>query len=460
MSTTSQLANDASRNNQIDGLRNSIFADYREKTPLSAAMYGRARKSLSGGVSGNLRYIDPYPVYMTHGQGTSTFDVDGNEYLDCFGGNGPLLLGHNHPAVVESVERHLHAGSLPFNPDFMVECAELVQEMIPSAERIRFLNTGTEAVMTAVRYARAFTGKSKILKFHGHYHGQHDQVLFALGPNTDFISAGVPRAAISDMVVLSYNDIEAVENTLAADDDVAAVILDPAMHAGGLWGSQKVFLQALRELTKKHGVLLIFDEVITGFRMAPGGAQAHFGVTPDLTTLAKALAAGEKLSVVCGREEVMKVVDPNADSSVPRVFQSGTVNDGSVALAAAIAALKTYRAMDQQGEYQRLAALGERLANGIEAAFSQRGIGCHINQIGSMLQMFVSEKPASFENYHNLDMTVLSLFFHALINEGVFLTVPSSDHIYLSFVHTEAEIDLILEKVDTVLNRYGFAELF
>ena len=171
MSKVNQMSEDSSRDEQIDELRKSVFADYREKTPLSAAMFERARKCLSGGVSGNLRYIDPYPIYMTHGQGTSTFDVDGNEYLDCFGGNGPLLLGHNHPAVVESVERHIHAGSLPFNPDFMVECTELVQEIIPSAERIRFLNTGTEAVMTAVRYARAFTGKNKIVKFHGHYQG-------------------------------------------------------------------------------------------------------------------------------------------------------------------------------------------------------------------------------------------------------------------------------------------------
>lgn len=460
MSKVRKLTEETSRKMQIDELRKNVFSDYREKTPLSAAMFERAQKSLSGGVSGNLRYIDPYPIYMTHGQGVSTFDVDGNEYLDCFGGNGPLLLGHNHPAIVESIKLHMHAGSLPFNPDFMVECAELVQEIIPCAERIRFLNTGTEAVMTAVRFARAFTGKNKILKFHGHYHGQHDQVLFALGPNTDFFSAGVPRSAIADTIVLSYNDIEAVEKTLSEDTDIAAVILDPAMHAGGLWGSQKEFLQSLREVTNKHGVLLIFDEVITGFRMAPGGAQAHFGVTPDLTTLAKALAAGEKLSVVCGREDVMQVVDPNADPSVPRVFQSGTVNDGTVALAAAIAALKTYKSLDQQGEYQRLADLGVRLSNGIKAAFSQRGIGCHINQIGSMLQMFVSEKTPSFENYHRLDMTVSSLFFHSLINEGVFLTVPSSDHIYLSFAHTAEDIDLILGKVDTVFNRYGFQEVF
>ncbi|MFT6288119.1 MAG: glutamate-1-semialdehyde 2,1-aminomutase [Halieaceae bacterium] len=460
MSNLNEMSQDSSRDKRIDELRRNVFADYRAKTPLSAAMFERARQSLSGGVSGNLRYIDPYPIYMTHGQGASTFDVDCNEYLDCFGGNGPLLLGHNHPAVVESIRRHTHAGSLPFNPDFMVECAELVQEIVPCAERIRFLNTGTEAVMMAVRFARAFTGKSKILKFQGHYHGQHDQVLFALGPNTDFFSAGVPRSAIADTVVLAYNDINAVEKTLAENADIAAVILDPAMHAGGLWGSQKEFLQALREATNKHGVLLIFDEVITGFRMAPGGAQAHFGVTPDLTTLAKALAAGEKLSVVCGREDVMQVVDPTADASVPRVFQSGTVNDGTVALAAAIAALKTYKSMDQQGQYQRLADLGTRLSTGIKAAFLQRGIGCHINQIGSMLQIFVSEEPPSFENYHALDMTVLSLFFQSLINEGVFLTVPSSDHIYLSFAHTAADIELILGKVDTVFNRYGFAEAF
>ena len=452
------MSNQSSRDHRITALRDRIYADYRGKTSRSAALFERARVSLPGGVSGNLRYFDPYPLYMTHGEGCKTFDVDGNEYIDCFSANGPLLLGHNHPKVKESIERYNRSGSLPLNPDFMVECAEGVQEIVPSVERLRFLNTGTEAVMTALRCARAFTKKNTVIKFQGHYHGQHDQVLFGVGPSAERFSAGVP--AIANSLALPFNDIDILRQTFDENQDIAAVILDPAMHAGGLWGSPPEFIHNLRELTQRHGVLLIFDEVITGFRMTLGGAQGHYGITPDLSTFAKALAAGEKLSVVGGREEIMRVLDPNADESVPRVFQSGTVNDGSVALASAIGAMKTYRSLDQQGAYPRLADLGARLAEGIEAAFSSRGLPCHVNHFHSMLQIFVSQKTPSFQNFHDVDKTVLSLFFLALINEGIILTLPTSDHIYLSFVHTDNEIELILEKIDTVFDRYGFADVF
>jgi glutamate-1-semialdehyde 2,1-aminomutase len=448
------------RAKRIAEIRDRVYADYRERTPGSAALFERASQSLAGGVSGNLRYFDPYPLYTTAGHGCRVRDVDGAEYIDCFGGNGPLLLGHNHPSVVEAIDQHREGGSLPLNPDLMVECAELLKEIVPCAERVRFLNTGTEAVMTAIRCARAHTGRSKIIKFQGHYHGQNDQVLFALGPSRDLFSAGVPQAAIADMLALPFDDLEVVRHALAGDPDVAAVILDPAMHAGGLWGSRLEFLQGLRELTRQYGALLIFDEVITGFRVALGGAQAHFGVTPDLATFAKALAAGEKLSAVAGREEVMRVVDPNADPSVPRVFQSGTVNDGASALAAAIGAMRTYLALDGQGAYKDLAALGARLAEGLRSAFSARGVGCHINQLGSMLQMFLTDAPPSFANFHALDPTARSLFFHGLINEEVILTLPTSDHIYLSFAHTDGDIALILEKVDSVFERYRFQDAF
>lgn len=446
-------------------LRDEVYADYRQKTPSSANLYNRARDVLVGGVSGNLRFFAPYPFYMTHGQGSKTYDVDGNEYIDCFSANGPLLLGHNHPAVVEAIETAKGCGSLPVNPPAMVECAELITRIVPCAERVRFLNTGTEAVMTAIRYARAFTGKNKILKFHGHYHGQQDPFLFGLDASDAPFSAGVPQQAFSNTLTCDYRDMEAAARLLESDKDIAAVILDPAMHAGGLWGSRQEDLQALRRLTKSHGVVLIFDEVITGCRLALGGAQAYFGVTPDLVTMAKALAAGEKLALVAGREKIMRVVDPEAAPGTPRVFQSGTVNDGTAALAATITALKTYERLAEQGEYQRLEDKARRLKQGLIESFARQGIGCQVNQIASMLQIYLSSDPVTsdpvtFETCQGLNNSALELFYLALINEGIFLSIPTSNHIYLSFAHSDDDLECILQKVDLVLEKYPFKSLF
>ena len=440
----------------LAALRSDIFEEYRSKTPGSREMFARAKEVLPGGVSGNNRYFAPYPTYMVSGQGSKAKDIDGNEYIDSFSANGPILLGHNHPKVTAAIESVKEYGSLPLNPPLMVECAELITQIIPCAERVRFLNTGTEAVMSAVRIARAFTGKDKILKFHGHYHGQHDQFLFGLDSSRAIFSAGVPQDAISDTLTCSYGDLASVTDALESHDDIAAVILDPAMHAGGLWGSNQDDLQEIRRLTEQHGVLLIFDEVITGCRLALGGAQEYFGVTPDLVTMAKALAAGEKLALVAGREEVMNVVNPEAEPGVPRVFQSGTVNDGAFALAATKAALSVYRSFSENGEYQRLFKKAARLKTGLIAAFEARGLGCQVNHVASMLQVFFTPEPVTFQSAQSLDMSAVQLFYHALINEGVMLSLPTQNHIYLSFAHSDEDIDLILKKIDVVLDRYDF----
>ena len=455
---TAQITNTSlenSKEERLFKLQEKIFSDYLKKTPNSFKLFEVAKKVMPGGVSGNLRYFEPHPLYMKSGQGSRVYDVDDNEYIDCFSANGPLLLGHNYPAIVDAVESIKNYGSLPLNPPIMVECAELIKQIIPCAEKVRFLNTGTEAVMTAVRYARAYTGKTKIIKFHGHYHGQNDEFLFGIDTTANMFSDGIPKNAISSMLIHVYNNIESVKRSLEEEDDIAAIILDPAMHSGGLWGSNKCYLEELRNLTKKHEVLLIFDEVITGFRMALGGAQEYFGVTPDLVTLAKALAAGEKLAVVAGIENVMNVVDPQNQLGTFGVFQSGTMNDGSVALASAIAAMKTYIKLDDQGEYKRLFKLTERLKTGIIDAFRKRAIGCQVNQVASMLQILISGEKLNFEKTQDLNMTGVQLFYHALIIEGTLLSLPTSNHIYLSFAHSDEDIDQILENIETVFGRYN-----
>lgn len=445
----------------MTSLRDQVFADYERKTPGSRALFERASGVLPGGASGNLRFFPPYPLYTTSGQGCRSVDVDGSTYVDCFSCNGPLLLGHRHPAVMAAVSEWEAVGSMVVNPEVMVRCAEKLQQLVPCAERVRFLNSGTEAVMTAVRYARAYTGKSRVVKFQGCYHGQDDPFLLGLVPGAaEPFGAGIPESAGASTLVLPRNDITAFEEALASHDEIAAVIIDPAMHAGGLWGASREFLEALRSGTREAGVVLIFDEVITGFRMGPGGAQAHYGITPDLTTLAKALSAGEKLAAVVGSAAVMRVTDPLAASEGPRVFQSGTGNDGTLALAAALGAMGEYERLWEAGAYEALWGRVERLEATIRSAFEKHGIGIHVNRLGSMMQLFITDLEPDFERYVGLDGELQDLFHLALINQGVILSLPTSDHIYFSFMHDQAAFDEIAAAVVTVLDQYPFAEAY
>ena len=444
----------------LENCREQIVADYVKKTPESRALFERASKVLPGGASGNLRYFAPYPLYMSSGEGCYSKDVDGHNYIDCFSCNGPLLLGHRHPAIVQGIEELSDVGSMVLNPTIMVECAEALTRVIPSAERIRFLNSGTEAVMSAVRYARAYTAKSKVVKFYGHYHGQDDQFLLGVDPSRHTFGAGIPDASIENTLTSPFNDVEAFEALVANREDIAAVILCPAMHAGGLWAAKKEFLRVVRKVTKDNGIVLIFDEVITGFRMGVGGAQAYHNVIPDLTVLAKALSGGEKLGAVVGSAEVMSVTDPLAPEGTPRAFQSGTGNDGTMALAAALGAIKEYERLDGLGEYEKLWARTANLEEFLISTFREHEIGIHVNRLCSMMQLFLTEDKPSFERYSSLDNELLDIFYLALINEGVMLSLPTSNHIYFSFMHDDAAFDEIKRAVVTVLRKYPFREAY
>ena len=440
--------------------RERVYSDYTRKTPGSRALFERAVQVLPGGASGNLRYFYPYPLYMAYGEGCRTVDVDGSSYIDSFSCNGPLLLGHRHPAVMSAVTDLEKAGPLLLNPEILVSCAEKLQELIPCAERVRFLNSGTEAVMTAIRYARAYTGKKKVVKFYGHYHGQDDQFLLGLSMDRVPFGDGVPEEAHENVLTLPCNDIAAAEKMLSSREDIAAVIIDPAMHAGGLWGVSREFLEALRAQTKNAGIVLIFDEVISGFRMGLGGAQEYHGVRPDLATFAKALAAGGKLAAVVGSADVMAVSDPLAPAGVPRAFQSGTGNDGTAALAAGLAAMGEYERLAKAGEYEALWSRVEALEAQIRSCFEAHGIGIHVNRICSMMQLFITDLEPDFESYLALNNEILDLIFLALINEGVILSLPTSNHIYFSFMHDHAAFGEIASALDRVLEKSPFAEAY
>ena len=446
-----------SKVSETQRLSAAITEDYRRRSPGSAAFFARAESALVGGVSGSLRYFKPYPLYFQGGDGAYMTDIDGHRYIDCFLCNGPLMLGHQPPQVVEAMRAHASTGSLVVNPVLATQVAEQLQATVPCAQRVRFVNTGTEAVMTALRTARAATGRRRIVKFFGHYHGQEDQVLVGLGTVSSPLGSGIPEDCASATTVLPYGDIEVLTKTLATNTDVAAVLLDPAMHSGGLWGSQADYLAAVRSVTREYGVLLIFDEVITGFRLALGGAQAYYGVDADLAIFAKALSCGEKLGALVGRKDVMDVLDPRQERGQPRAYQSGTTNDGTSALAAAHAALLEYQSLHQSGGYATLSALGDRLSEGLRGAFQQCGIPCHVNQLGSMMQLFITDAEPNFDRYIRLSQKPVALFTLAMLCEGVVLGLPGSPHIYLSFRHSQHDVDAIVRAAERVLEKYDFS---
>ncbi|PCJ42293.1 MAG: hypothetical protein COA81_05845 [Alphaproteobacteria bacterium] len=447
-------------NTVLDALREKIVSDYLVKTPGSQVMFERARKVLPGGTSGNLRFFKPYPLYMSHGDGARSFDVDGSPYIDCFLCNGPLLLGHRHPAVEGGIAELQSVGSLVVNPEVLVTCAEKLVELSPCADQVRFLNSGTEAVMTAVRYARAYTGKDKVLKFYGHYHGQDDQFLLGVYPNRDRFGDGIPDASIENTLTLPCGDEDAFKALLNSRDDIACVILDPAMHAGGLWSVETEFLQLLRDVTCEKGVVLIFDEVIAGFRLGLGGAQEYHGVKSDLVIYGKALSGGEKLGAVAGAAEFMEVTNPLASQGVPRAFQSGTGNDGTMALAAALGAMGEYERLAQSGEYDRLWTRVEDFEHFLKAIFAEFEIDLHINRLCSMMQLFISSKPASFANYATLDNSLLDLFYLGLINHGLMLSLPTSNHVYFSFAHDNQVFADMKTAVRATLETYPFTDAY
>jgi glutamate-1-semialdehyde 2,1-aminomutase len=347
-----------------------IMRAYADRTPRSRALHERAQAVLPNGVTHLGRYMEPHPVYVERAAGARKWDVDGNEYVDYFGGHGALILGHNHPLVMEAVAAQMPKGAhYGASHALEVEWAELVRQMVPSAQRVRFTVTGTEATHLALRLARAFTGKSKIVRFAGHFHGWHDQVSFPTGG-----APGISAGMVADTLIAPVNDTARVEELLASRDDIAAVILEPTGATFGHIPTGREVLQTLRDLTARHGVLLIFDEVICGFRCSPGGAQQFYSVTPDLTTLAKILAGGYPGAAVVGRADVIALLNFRETASriaAPQVPHQGTFNAAPVSAAAGLATLQQVRDTDALDRANRAAAA---IRDGMNASLRARGV--------------------------------------------------------------------------------------
>lgn len=340
----------------------SMFESYVAQRPVSVECYDRARKAMAGGVGHDLRHLEPVPLYIKHGKAGRKWDVDNNEYVDFLLGNGSLLMGHVPPEIMEAIAEALPCGTHFGNDHLLhIEWAERVQQLVPSAERVRFVNSGTEATQLALRIARALKGRSKVLRFEGHFHGWHDGVIhgFQLPFSADG-SCGVPASVREQMVMIPDNDLNLLDSTLADDPEIAAVILEPS---GASWGRVPLnpgFLEGLREITRRYEVLLIFDEVITGFRFSPGGAQELYGVMPDISCFAKVLAGGMPGGAVVGREDIMSLFDITGDAHHDRhqrVTHQGTFNGAPLSAAAGIALLKrvaTGEPIDQANAMARM----------------------------------------------------------------------------------------------------------
>lgn len=435
-------------------LRDQVHAAYLEHAPASAAWHERASRSLVAGVSGTVRYFSPNPLYFERGDGAIVTDIEGNDYIDHFLCGATLLLGHRPPEIEAAVAARRETGALVLNPTLATEVAEQLQAMIPGAERVRLVNSGTEAVMTAMRFARAFTGRDTVIKAHGIYHGMSDQILTGLDDRGIVLGAGIPDAVVAHTAGLPFDDLDAIERRLA-QGDIAAILVDASRHHGGLFVGDHAFYVRLRDLAHEAGALVIFDEVISGFRIAAGGAQEYFGVTGDLAVFAKGLAVGEKLGAVVGRADVMAVADPTRPTGGPFAYQSGTNSDSTAAQASALAAMRAYARLGADGAYDDIAERSRRLGEGLCAAFARHDLPCQFTSLGPIVRLWLTDGPLEYAHCSRLDPRPVDLFHLAMITEGV-LTIPGSNDFFSSFAHDDGHLDAVVAAADRILDRFDF----
>lgn len=409
----------------------------------SRAVFARAQRLLPGGVDSpvrSFRGVGGDPVIVASGNGSRLVDVDGNSYIDYCGSWGPLILGHAAPAVVDAVRDAAGRGlSYGAATEAEVELAALVTESMPSIEMVRFVNSGTEATMSAIRVARGFTGRSKVVKFEGCYHGHSDGLLVQAGSGVATLalpdSAGVPPSFAAETLVCPYNDVAALEAIFDAHgEEIAAVIVEPVAANMGVVPPGEGYLEALRRLTSANGALLIFDEVITGFRTGLGGFQAISGVQPDLTCLGKIVGGGMPVGAYGGRADVMAQVAP-----LGPVYQAGTLAGNPLAMAAGIA---TLRALRQPGVYERLEAKTVRLTEALLEAASEAGVAVQLNRVASMFTVFFTQTPVrNYAEARSADTARYARFFHALLDDGVYFPPSQFEAAFLSTAHSDEDLE-------------------
>lgn len=417
---------------------------------LSEELFDRAVKVIPGGVNSPVRAygaIGIAPRFIDRADGCHIYDVDGKEYVDYIDSWGPMILGHNFPEVKESVLKACEKGlSFGCATAIEVEMAEFICDHIPHVDMVRMVNSGTEAVMSAVRVARGFTGKNKIIKFAGCYHGHSDAMLVSAGSGvmTSGVpdSAGVPKGCTEDTMTAVYNDLDSVRALMEqADGQTAAVIVEAVGANMGVVPPKKGFLEGLRKLCDEYGALLIFDEVITGFRLAFGGAAEYFGVKPDLVTYGKIIGAGMPVGAYGGRREIMELVSP-----VGKVYQAGTLSGNPIAMAAGLTQLKYL--YDHQEIYKDLEKKGERLYGGMEKILAEKGLPYHVNHASSLGSLFFTEQEVvDYTSAKSADIKAFSEYFKGMLAQGIHLAPSQFEAMFLSVAHTDEIIDRTLEAV-------------
>jgi glutamate-1-semialdehyde 2,1-aminomutase len=412
----------------------------------------RARQRLPGGVLGTSRYADDVGFVVKHGKGSKIYDVSGREYIDYVMASGPLVLGHAHPAVVAAVRAQLEGGTTYFMvTEPIIELAEEICRAVPCAEQVRFTSTGSEATFFALRVARTARQRDKILKFEGGYHGAHDYSMMSSTPRSPKAfpapvpdSSGIPRALEDEVLVAPFNDLATVEGIVATHaDELAAVIVEPFQR---LIPPQPGFLPGLREITRRHGILLVFDEVVTGFRLAYGGAQQYYGVVPDIACVGKIVGGGFPLAAVCASADLMQPFDPGRDGKGEFISQSGTLNGNPIA---AVAGLATLAELRKPGAYETLHGTGGRLMAGLAELARQSGLPAQVVGEPVLFDILFTDEPVTdYRSLQKADGALARTFTTELIKRGV---VKNTQKMYMSLAHTDADVARTLQACEDAL---------
>lgn len=424
------------------------------KTTKSEEIFAAAQKLMPGGVSSPVRAfksVGGQPVVFDRVKGAYAWDVDGNQYIDYVGTWGPAICGHTHPEVIKAIQEAAEKGTSFGAPSRLENVlAEMVIDAVPSIEMVRFVNSGTEACMSVLRLMRAFTGREKIIKFEGCYHGHADMFLVKAGSGVATLglpdSPGVPKTTTSNTLTAPFNDLEAVKALFAENpEQIAGVILEPVVGNAGFIPPDAGFLPGLQEIVREHGALLVFDEVMTGFRIAYGGAQEKFGITPDLTTLGKIIGGGLPVGAYGGRRDIMSMVAPAGP-----MYQAGTLSGNPLAMTAGI---KTLELLRQPGTYDTLDRITKRLADGLLQIAQETGHAACGGQISGMFGLFFTEGPVhNYEDAKKCDLSKFSRFHRGMLERGVYLAPSQFEAGFTSLAHTEADIDRTLAAAREVMS--------